>query len=306
MKKQISFAALTFIILFTACKKDKDAAATTDVFIAGTDVDTTSVNNQYAVVWKNGVATRQLTNTIYDIYSYAVAVSGNDVYSTGFENHAPRKLKVYKNGVEYYTFGNTDPVEGYAIAVSGTDGSQDAEAFGIALSGSDVYVAGYNGNEARLWKNGTVSSLNNAAGYRAIAVAVVGTDVYVLGNSSQSTPARIRLWKNGVSSDITNGNFTAVAGGITTSGTDVYITGYEMNAVTNGTAIAKFWKNGTPAIVSDRSHHALPTGIAVKGNDVYVVGEQRAGVLNYAMLWKNGTPTILGSRRSVATGIAVK
>ncbi|MFM7853047.1 MAG: hypothetical protein ACKO96_14305 [Flammeovirgaceae bacterium] len=70
-------------------------------------------------------------------------------------------------------------------AVNLTDGSKIAESRAIAVSGSDVYVAGYEYNVsnvqvAKYWKNGTAISLTNGSKVaEASEIKVSGSDVYV-------------------------------------------------------------------------------------------------------------------------------
>ena len=86
----------------------------------------------------------------------------------------------------------------------------------IAVSGSDVYVAGtyLDGNpQACYWKNGTRVDLD---GHEARAIAVSGSDVYVAGsylgtvygvgmyNSQTIVTDKACYWKNGVRVDLPN------------------------------------------------------------------------------------------------------
>lgn len=336
MQKLILFAVISISLFFTACKKNENTPKTeipADVYVSGYDADTSLSYRDIPTVWNNGVPVRQ-SNYTNNTFALSVAVSGNDVYSTGYENGSIRLCKVWKNGTELYSFGDGEPMEGISIAVSGTDvhvaghmynpslmkhyavyfknnnitlltnGNNGAAAQGIAVLNNDVYICGYEGNEARLWKNGIVISLNNATDFKANAVALISNDVYVLGNS-QTALSKIRLWKNGISTDITDGTSFTRGNAIAVTATDVYIAGTEISA---GKAIAKVWKNGIATSLSDGIRSAYAKGIAIKGNDVYVAGDQNdtTGIFHYAMLWKNGIPTELGTKRSTAEGIAVK
>ena len=317
--------------LFFSCKKDKidNPEIPAEVIVAGSD-------NGVANVWKNGIASA--ISTASASYAKAIAVSGNDVYATGYENTPGGwRGKVWKNGALLHSMGESGfPTVGYGIAVANnnvyvaghgynsfsfehyailwtndtpaflTDGLEQAEAFGVTVYGSDVYVAGYYGNEARLWKNGVIVPIANGTGYHAISVTVVGNDVYVLGNLNAVT-GRIKYWKNGNEINITDGSFSAMGTSLIVSGTDVFISGAEANAANK--YVAKIWKNGNPVSLSDGTKSAWAYGVAVKGTDVYVAGVENsttAGGIQNAMFWKNGVRTVLSSNSSNATAIFVR
>lgn len=335
MKNQIITALLCSALFAVSCKKDKTPPPVdlSEVFVAGTETDNVS-GKETSTVWKNGVINSQAISNNH-AFAHSVFVDGNDVYTTGYENDGVWKWKVWKNGTVLYTYFDGEPTDGNAITVSGgdvytaghfyspgvskhyavtfknnqptilTDGNQQAEALGIAVSGNDVYVAGYYGNEARLWKNGVIETLSNANGYRGIALTIKGADVYLLGYS-QSLPLKIRVWKNGVPTDIASGSGDAWGKSIAVAdNNDVYIAGYE---ILNGKAAARVWKNGTPTTLNDGTKFAFASAITVKGNDVYVAGSERDAnnSLEYARVWKNGTVVFANTNRSKASGIFVK
>ena len=109
---------------------------------------------------------------------------------------------------------------GIETAVGLTDGSKNAFAAAIAVSGSDVYVAGYEfsgaHNVAKYWKNGTAVGLtdgNNSA--YAGSIAVSGSNVYVAGyeyNDLSHTVAK--YWKNGSPVLLSDGTSSAIANSI--------------------------------------------------------------------------------------------
>jgi hypothetical protein len=91
----------------------------------------------------------------------------------------------------------------------------------------------------------SIAGLTQATTYyaRAYATNSVGTaygneitfitsvpDIYVAGNENNGTVNIAKVWKNGTPTNLTNGNFNALAYSIFVSGTDVYAAGSEYNA----------------------------------------------------------------------------
>jgi hypothetical protein len=336
MKNQIFTALLCSVLFAVSCKKNnsESPADLSEVFVAGTETDNVS-GKEIATVWKNGVISTQITSNNHT-YARAVCAVGSDVYTTGYEYDVVWKWKVWKNGAVLYTINDGEPTDAHAIAVSGsdvytaghfyspgtlkhyavafkndqllymlTDGNQQAEATGIAVSGNDVYITGYYGNETKLWKNGVLVPLNNASGYRGTAVTIKGSDIYVLGNG-QSFPLKIRVWKNGVSTDIASGSGDALGKSIAVAdNNDVYIAGQEL---LNGKWAARLWENGTATTLNDGTKFAYANAVTVKGNDVYVAGIEKDAnnTLEYARVWKNGAAAFSNTSRSKAFGIFVK
>jgi hypothetical protein len=336
MKKQLSLIALAFIVIFSACKKDKMVVPenTTNVYIAGTQDDSITGNDKSGV-WKNGTFTANtITNTNRNHYAYAIAVSGNDVYTTGYENTPTVwKCHVWKNGQLQYSLGDGYSY-GNGIAVSGTDvfvagfayeqspltryamlwknsngpvnilasGANGYIATAIAVSGNDVYVGGEENDNGRVWKNGVPLTLNNAAGCYITGVAADGADVYAVGYTP--SPVRIRSWKNGNSIDIATAG-TTFANAIAISNNDVYIAGSDYSGPK---AIAKYWKNGVAVTLGDGIRHSKANAIAINGTDVYVAGEVMGAnnISDYATVWKNGQATTIGTANSSAKAIVVK
>jgi len=185
-----------------------------------------------------------------------------DVYVAGTEN-----------GIAKY-WKNVQPV---VLNSSGT-----AQAKSIVVVGSDVYVAGADGDfsnntsRAKYWKNGQEVFLTGATGATANAITVSGGDVYVAGRENGVA----KYWKNGQPVSLLS---NAEANAIVVIGNDVYVAGAEY---TNLIANARYWKNGQMV--------TLPAGffansIAVVGSDVYVAGcESPTGLWTEAKYWKNG------------------
>ncbi len=210
-----------------------------------------------------------------------------------------------------------------------TDGTYDAAANSVYVSGTDVYVSGYETKdtdndgsvqEARYWKNGTEVILGGGTtSSDAYSIFVDGSDVYVSGYEMEDTNNegsvdihQARYWKNGTSVLLGTGNSDAAANSIFVSSTYIYIAGYE-NGDPDGNGstydIAKYWKidkdtgNLIQEVIlnSDQNQSAIATSIFVDGSDVYISGYEFADPdgdgYNYetAKLWKvdsTGTKTI--------------
>jgi hypothetical protein len=177
-----------------------------------------------------------------------------------------------------------------AINACGSPTGANVYAAGSVVNTSGNYVA-------TLWKNGVATNLTDGTkNARAASVFVSGTDVYVAGyetgeNAYNFTVAKI--WKNGMAINLTNGTISAEANSVFVSGTDVYVAGRE--AVGNGSVwLAKVWKNGVAtALSNDYQGRASANSVAVAGTDVYVAGtvqEYGSGFIqfNVPKIWKNG------------------
>lgn len=192
-------------------------------------------------------------------------------------------------------------------------GSLDASLSSIAISGNDVYVAGFKGNQrinvATYWKNGLEVKLTAATvGSFAKSITVSGSDIYVAGGIlTGNSLATATYWKNGIPVSLSNGLTYAEANSIFVSGLDVYVAGWAYAA--NGIAVATYWKNGNPVILSNGLKHAELKCIKVSGNDIYVSGYITSPSGNQiATYWKNNVETRLttnGSQLECATSIAL-
>ena len=143
-----------------------------------------------------------------------------------------------------------------ATALSMPSGMTSSQANTIAISGSDVYVAGTvsnstGGGNAVLWVNGAVTLLPIPSGltgdYIADGIAVLGSNVYVAGTTipDVGTDTAIYWANNGAATTLSippndsAGNYDT--GGITVSGSDVYAVGFV------GNSNAAYWVNGGQA-----------------------------------------------------------
>ncbi len=231
----------------------------TDVYVAGRDYVLGTDNGSVAVYWKNGVKV-PLSDGTQAAQAFSIQVSGPDVYVAGDEikpifvppstitNY--RVAKYWKNGV---------PVEL-------TDGTQEAGALSMFVSGSDVYAGGFacrafpSSCSATYWKNGAPVALSTVNGTLATSIIVSGSNVYALG---AQLGAGMLLWKNGTPVTLGGSEYTE-ANQVVVSGQDVYVAG--ARKAQQGAAIqATYWKNGVPVElpVGPDTAQSYATSIAV-------------------------------------------
>jgi hypothetical protein len=224
-------------------------------------------------------------------------VAGVNVYVAGSIGY---NAVLWKNGIAtYLTNGSI---------------STSASANSVFVSGTDVYVAGYQhsswGDIAKVWKNGVATDLGgglypNGSAYDAHAnsVFVSGTDVYVAGYAFNAA----RIWKNGTATTLAGGTTQnyAEAFSVFVSGTDVYVAGAAEVPFPNSLA-ATMWKNGlTFNLNSNGITTANANSVFVSGTDVYVAGSQQIQGSGGATVWKNGVATILSNGFSDANSVFV-
>ena len=160
------------------------------------------------------------------------------------------------------------------------------------------------------WKNGVATSVgDNVYGSYATGIAVSGSDVYVagaVGSSDLTGHDMATYWKNGAPYPLTDGTREGYANALAISGNDVYVAGgYFGGFDSSGNQLpgfAGYWKNGSPVDFSNGSWGIEIRSIFVSGSDVYVAGAidvtTQVGPNSYyetpvATIWKNGVPTQL-------------
>lgn len=259
-----------------------------DVFVCGNEENN---NVPMAMYWKNGIPFK-LSPGIINTVALSITVVGNDVYVAGFSMTMGGSHAMYwKNGNPVYLSYST---YGYSSAYS------------IAVSGSDIYVAGQDDvGQAVYWKNG--NPVVHSSDSRALSMVVEGNDVYLAGISFGYLPGSRSaiVWKNGVPMQLMDGSYETFAHSIAVSENDVYVAGSVLKEL--GLFLATYWKNDSLVRLSTRKSYG--SSIAVSKNDVYVAGIEINSTenANVATYWKNGNPVYLtdGSREAAATSILI-
>jgi hypothetical protein len=144
-----------------------------------------------------------------------------------------------------------------------------------------------------------ITSTNNITQSYTINATVntSGPNIYVAGEAENG----IRVWKNGIATNLYNTSNQVRVKDIYATSTDVFVVGSEESG--NGYKIAKLWQNGSSINLSQLGNDAEATAVYVNGSDVYVVGAEKvspASPYNVAKLWKNGIATTLTSLTSAA------
>lgn len=247
-----------------------------------------------------------------------------DVYVSGFVGDGPNPSWIPNNEHPVYwkngTQGQLNFDESFPVS------ERSARALSIAVSGNNVYVAGYqlwlsytSGYipGGTFWKNGIPvnrDSMGILGTYQLYSLGVFNNDIYMAGWEPVINAV---YWKNENKIGITPGydpnalNIRAVATSITVSGNDVYAAGYQSEQLSQAggfsNAFATYWKNGNVVKLTDGSKDANATSIAVAGSDVCVAGVEVSGSVNKAIYWKNGNRVTLtdGSTNAESNAIAI-
>jgi len=194
-------------------------------------------------------------------------------YSTG-PQYNERKARIWHDGVEQLLSdsGSNVYVNDIAIANNGDVYTTGCECW-RSLSPFQVQLT--DSCRLILWKNNQ-KQLLSSVDFTGLTKARINIskdgDRYIAGTETLGTAGNgiIRLWKNGVKQDITNGSSDAMAYCLQVSGNDVYIGGEQKASSAGGPTKAVLWKNGSPQVLTDGSLSSTVVAVQVAGPDVYL------------------------------------
>lgn len=212
-------------------------------------------NEQYgrAAYWINGVET-DLTDGSAPAAINSIVISGTDVYLAGYYNQGQNANTWGEPVAACWKNQTLLPLD--SAAASAPTG---ATATGVAVNGSDVYVTGYIGFTAALWKNGALQTLKHNSGSPAysfgFSVALNGGDVFVSGSDVNEAA----FWQNGaVNNLITGAPVQSGAQSLYFQNGDMYMAGY---IGLNGQPV--YWKNKVMYPLQNNGEFYNVNGIAV-------------------------------------------
>ena len=188
-------------------------------------------------------------------------------------------------------------------------------AAGIAVLGSDIYVAGYDmeggsggSNQAAYWKNGVETTLTNPFNCcgqigtsTATGIAVSNNQVFICGSAwaTSGSFSSVVIWKTDgtlvayskpTQSGLTDTSSTA--NGMLFQGTDLYV--YGATSYEYGNSYLTYWKNGAPTMLSTAAPTAAQfSSMLVQGGNVIFAGTDNINSTLNAAYWTNGVETIL-------------
>lgn len=215
-----------------------------------------------------------------------------------------RNTEVYIAG---YTFNSSQTQVAKfwkdGAATNLTDGTANASATGVALSGPSVIISGWDrSNNAvptkvgKFWVNGNELEIGTVC-FTAVAVAANSTDVCVLGLSQSGWS----YWRNGNPTSIVD-TVDFQSTGITVSDGDVYVSGFSGSLVEH---YAQCWRNGV--LIYTSAIQSVANAIAVNGADIYLAGYKTEGDTQNttAIFWKNGSVIELTNGNTTAKANAI-
>jgi hypothetical protein len=289
-----------------------------DVYVLAT-LQQTDALIQYAsraYYWKNGVSTKLSVPSppalgdgsygsieqyeLAETFAHRIFVENNDIYVMGYVkwyvrqvgmqgiNAGPKVQGYWKNNS--FVAINEPVVDGYNVTPDLYEGdifaaNGDAYIVGLVNYIGGGYVNGYWKNQSFISRLNTLH--NNESGFGVNHLYVTGSDVYIAGteqSDASSAETTACYWKNGNRTDLPSNSMSATATGITTSGSDVYVSGTLYDDDDN--SYPCYWKNGQLTIISNVSYpgEAYTLDICNAGGDIYIL-ERDGSQLYY---WKNG------------------
>ena len=236
-------------------------AEATQIIVVGADIyvsgrEATANSTGQAKYWKNGTAVNLAAGVTETSFAKSIAVVASDVYVAVciYDPFPSPSAVIVKNGIV------TDLSAAFAASAANTVFLQGSDVYVAGRHG--FYQSTYWKNN--VVTNLSSTEINTETG--AFGIFVSGADVYVSGFEKTSlTFGNIEVakyWKNGIATNLTNAVFNASAEAITVSGSDIYAAGYEENAAGNG--VAKYWKNGVAVNLTDGSKDAVGWAMVVK------------------------------------------
>jgi hypothetical protein len=273
-----------------------------DVYVAGFEINDSDLH--IAKYWKNGAPVVLGAGTDGS-WANSIVVSGGDVYAAGTEGSADGDVaKYWINGVAVTLSAPGVPSEACTV-------------LSIFVDGNDVYAAGVCQGVGQYWKNGVSVALTDAANYgEAWSIAESDGDVYVAGwqyvttqiDSTHTYTAPVAmLWKNGVRTELSDPLAFGVGFSMFLLGSDIYVAGNTCQENQSPPcSVATYWKNGTPVVLTTQTD-TNATSVFASGSDVYVAGNYTYGIgsNNIGDLWTNGTLTQLTTVPSAANQVVV-
>lgn len=197
-----------------------------DVYLAGQD-DYNGVHG-CATYWKNGTRV-PVGDGANRSALVAICVQGADVYTAGTDGNDACTWKNTTRTLLGANLGTTLPAA-LAVAPDGKVLVAGAVAPGTGFWEAALWQDGVP----------TLLPTTSLKGSRATAMALSGTDVYVAGMVSNGTVDIATLWKNGVATALSDGTSEAEVWAMALDGTDVYVAGSLAGTATywkNGTAV---------------------------------------------------------------------
>lgn len=194
--------------------------------------------------------------------------------------------------------------DGTLVFLSGTTGYNAAM---MAVSGSDIHVAGIRGSDHSpvYWKNGAMVSLTGlpSNNWWATGMAVSGGNVYITATADTGTNHISGYWVNGSWTPCSGIASSSDLTGVVVAGGHVYIAGTDRSAVPGGPAVPVYWVDGTKHVLpegNDPNGNPNVSGYitaapVVSGGDVFIAGTTFGSTGDVPIVWKNGQILFLGT-----------